>query len=57
MWHGTLFAIGDGAYSWDGASWRVASILAPKATAVFQVGDVVFIQQDASPPWRSPTTP
>lgn len=57
LWNGALYAVGDGAYQWDGSLWRVASILGPKATAVFQVGDVVFIQQNGDPPWRSPRAP
>lgn len=54
VWHGALYAVGDGAYQWDGARWRAASVLAAKVTRVFQVGDWVFLQQGTDAPWRSP---
>jgi hypothetical protein len=53
IWHGEVYAIGDGAYRWDGASWQVANILTSKARAVFQIGTNVFIQGIDGSFWRS----
>lgn len=52
--HGTVFAIGDGAYSWDGAQWRVATVLTGKALGVFQLGGTVLLQDVTRGLWRSP---
>jgi hypothetical protein len=52
--NGILYAIGDGAYYWDGATWRVASnIVTGKARAVFQLGDRVLLHDLSGALWRS----
>ena len=51
--NGKVYAVGDGAYEWDGAQWRVANILTGKASAVFQTTERVFIQDLSGGFWRS----
>ncbi|HEV2251100.1 MAG TPA: hypothetical protein VGT60_11400, partial [Candidatus Limnocylindria bacterium] len=51
---GAVYAIGDGAYFWAGTEWRPANIVAGKAAAVFQLGNVVLIQELPGGLWRSP---
>ncbi len=53
-YHDAIYALGDGAYQWDGARWRTVSILTAKVTGVFQLGETVIVQQGADAPWRSP---
>jgi hypothetical protein len=50
----TVYAIGDGAYFWTGSEWRPASFVTGKATAVFQFGNVVMLQDRPGGLWRSP---
>jgi len=50
--NGVIYAVGDGAYRWDGSQWRAVSILVGKAGSVFQLGDEVFIQDLPGDLWR-----
>lgn len=47
-----IYALGDGAYQWDGSQWRALSILIGKAASVFQLGDEVFVQDLPGDLWR-----
>ena len=52
--NGIVYAIGDGVYFWTGSEWRPANALSGKAAGVFQLGDLVFIQDLPGGLWRSP---
>ncbi|HET7700581.1 MAG TPA: hypothetical protein VFM06_06910, partial [Candidatus Limnocylindria bacterium] len=39
-----VYAVGDGAYVWDGSRWTVVAMRGSKTQAVFPVGDAVIIQ-------------
>ncbi len=50
---GNEYALGDGAYVWDGKQWAAVSILTGKAASLFQLGDRVVVLDVTGRLWRS----